>query len=274
MNDLLDHPALQGGVVPFFTAAVVAMPLARTRFLAIAVVAGLLALLHLTIGFALEPLTLVRKMILATLAITAVAVAIEATGAGRRVGIAAALAAVAGLAAVWVLQRILEQKEPASAWLLGVAAWAYVALIVGGVLAISTHPLRVAVVGALLGWGSGALAMLGASAVLGLIGIALGTASAAVVVVQLLRASSARVGWTLALPVAIGASCVGVLAVATGELRWYLPLLLIAPAALLVPAGRRAPLQEAFLWGVAGLLPVAVALAWAWRAATSGAGAG
>ena len=66
MTAWLDHPAAQAGVLPFMVALVLALLLARTRYLAAAAVGGMAVLLYLTIGFALEPMTSVRKLIVVT----------------------------------------------------------------------------------------------------------------------------------------------------------------------------------------------------------------
>ena len=73
----------------------------------------------------------------------------------------------------------------------------------------------------ILGLGAGALALLGASAMLAQIGIALGAASGATLLVQMIAGRRAPVGWTLALPASVIAALVGLLSVFTGELRWY-----------------------------------------------------
>lgn len=276
MNDLLNNPAVQAAAVPFAVALVLALLLARTRFLAAAVASGMVVMLSLTIGFSLEPLTSVRKMIVVVLGVSAGALALEAMRLELRKPVAAAVAIVCALPVVWILLRILEQKEVASAWMAGAGAVAYVLAMVGGALATSTNPVRAAVVGMCLGWGAGALAVLGASALLGQIGIAIGTACAAVALVQMLLGRRAPLGWTLAVPAAAGAALVAVLASATGETRWYrlLPLLLCAPAALLVPAEQRKPWQQAFLFGFAALVPVVLAIGWAIWSARSLATAG
>lgn len=277
MNDLLDNPAVQAGVVPFVVALVVGLLLARTRFLAAGVVAGLAILLALTIGFALEPMTSVRKLIVVTLACGALALALEAAGVTARRTTSAGIAAVAGLASVWVVLRVLQQKETGPALLAGLATAVFVAAIVAATLECAADPLRGSVIGTCLGWGSGALAVLGASALLGQIGIALGTACAGLALAQMLRGGAAPAGWTTALPAGLGAALVGVAAVATGELRWYflLPLLLVPWAARLIPAGgSRREWQHAFLAGFAGLVPVVAAIGWAWISARMLASAG
>lgn len=265
MTDLLMNPAVQAGAVPFAVAALLASLLARTRFLVLAVASGALVLLYLTVGFAFEPLTAVRKLTILILGALVLALGLEAGGVGARKSVIVALALAASIGAVWAAQRILEQQEPRAAWLSALAAMAYVALVVGGTLAAGTGPLRASVIGACLGWGNGALAVLGASALLGQLGVALGTACAAVALVQMLRGQEAPAGWTTALPAAVGAALVGVLACATGELRWHLllPLLLVAPAAWLVPAGMRKPWQNAILCGLTAMVPVVIAVVWA-----------
>lgn len=272
MTEWMQHPAIQAGFAPFCVSLVLSFLLMRTRFLAAAVVSGLVVLLLLTIGFGLEPLTSVRKGVLITLAATAAVVALEAVSMPRRLAIVAIAASTVALSAVWVLQRIIEQQTGGSTWLLATGAVLYVALIVGGALTWGADPVRAAVAGTALGWGSGALAIIGASALLGQIGLALGSASAAAALVQMWRGQSAPPGWTVGVPVAVGASFVGVLASVTGELSWtsLLPLLLVAPAAAVLPSVGRKLWQHAVLSGLAALVPVGIALALAWPRSTSG----
>lgn len=248
--------------------------LAGTRFLALAVVSGLVVVVGLTIGFMLLPLTAVNKLVLSTLGAAALALGLEAAGVGanRRAGMA--LAAAAGVAALWMLQRIVQNMEPAAAWATAIGAFVLTVSTTGSAIyAGKASPLRAAVVGAGLGWGSGVLAFLGASALLAQVGLAVGTASAAVALVQLLRGRESPLGWTLVLPAAVVAALIGTLASAGGELRWYclIPLPFAPLATLLVPSGaRRVSWPWAFAAGMAGLLPLAVAVALAaWPLATS-----
>ena len=170
-----------------------------------------------------------------------------------------------------------RKRRPGRRSLAGVAAFVFVAALVGGSLSATADPLRASVIGTCLGWGSGALAVLGASALLGQIGIALGTACAGAALAQMLRGGPAPSGWSVGLPASLGAALVGVLAVATGELRWYflLPLLIVPFAARWVPSGdSRRHWQYAFLAGFAALVPVVAAIAWAWMSARMAASAG
>jgi hypothetical protein len=271
MNDLLENPAIQAGALPFVVALLIALPLARTRYLSAATGSGVVLLLALTVGFSVVPLTAVRKAILLILAAIALALAIEAAGAALRRAFIGVIALAMGLATLWVLQRILGQAEGGVAWRIAIGASLFVFVLAASVLLASGDPLRASVIGVSLGWGSGALAVLGASALLGQIGIALGSACAAAALAQMLRGAPAPAGWTTVMPAAIGTPLIGVLAVATGELHAFLllPLLLVVPAACLVRSGERKAWLQATLQGLAALVPVMAAIVWAWLDAQS-----
>ena len=259
-------------MLPFVAALVLALLLARSRCLALAVLAGLAVVVGLTIGYSFDaPLSSVKKLLAATLLLGAVGLGLDAAGLASRRAVLTALAIVTGLAALWVVQRVLQQAEGTAAAMLALGAFAFAAITSASVLAAGrTSSLRASVVSACLGWGAGVLALLGASALLAQIGLALGSAAAAVVLVQMLRGRESPLGASLAVPVAVGAALIPVLASATGELRWFalIPLPLAAFAGMRVPTGAlRKTWQAAFVIGFATLVPVAAAVAIAWFAA-------
>lgn len=268
VTDLLANPAVQAGVLPFIVALIIGYALCGTRYLALAVVSGLVVVLTLTIGFSLEPLTSVKKMIIATFGATAMALIFEAAGMRALRAAVGSLAIAAGAAAALALLRVLQQMEPQQAWAVAGGAFTLTfATAASASVSGATSSLRAAVIGACLGWGSGVLALLGASALLAQLGLALGSASAAVALVQMIRGREAPIGWTVVVPVAVAAPIIGVLASATGELRWYclLPLPFAPLVARFVPAtALRKPWQLAFATGLAALIPVAVAVGLAW----------
>ena len=279
LTNLLDNPAIQAAALPFVVALVLAFALSRTRFLALAVASGLVVVVGLTIGYAFElPLSSVTKLIAGVLGLTLAALALEAAGVAARPALVATFALAGGLAALWVVQRVLQQAEGGAAFALALGAFAIVTLTAGGTLAAGLgSSLRAAVVSACLGWGAGVLALLGASALLAQLGLALGSAAAAVASMQMIRGRESPLGWTVAIPVAIAAPLIAVLASATGELRWYalIPLPFGALAGLTAPTGRiKKSWQAAFVIGCATLVPVVVAAAIAWLAAAPAPAAG
>lgn len=266
MDDLLNNPAVQAGVVPFLVALIASACLQRTRLLGLAIGAGFLAAVALTMGFSFESLTSVRKLVLVVGAAILMVLLLEATATAGSVTVRAVLAGAFASASLWVVQRVLQQQETGAALLAGAAVVLYVAALVASAHQLSGDPVRSAASALLLGLTAGALALLGASAQLAQLGIAIGAGAGATLLVQMIAGKRAPVGWTLGLPASVGAGLIGLLAVLTGSLPWYclLPTLAIPWAAGVVPAEGRPVWLTSILSACAALIPslLAVALAW------------
>jgi hypothetical protein len=261
LQEWLSHPAVQGGFLPFLVALAVAAPLARTRWLALAQAAGFAVCVTLAIGWSLESLTSTRKLAMVTIASPVLGVFVERVR--TRAAEAAAVLLLAA-ASSWVFWRVLAQKELVATAGAGLLTAGYVAWQAAAALRISRDPVRGAAAAAALGFGTGVVAILGASALLGVAGLAAGSAAAATLLVQALRGKAAPDGRSMALPATAAAALVAVAAVMTAQLPWYvlLPMLAVAPASLLARSRGvrwRAPL--AFALSLAPALG-AVALAW------------
>ena len=264
MNELLNNPAVQGGVAPFMVALVVAALLHRSRLLGLAISAGLVVLIALAIGFSFESLTATRKLVLLVDLATLFVLGLEIGEIAARPAARAAVATAMGLGAVWVVMRLLQQQEEMSrAVLLGVAAALYLAFMVDSSNAIGNDSVRAASAALFLGLGSGVLALLGGSALLALVGIAAGASAGGALLIQMITGRRAPSGWTLALPAATAAGLVALLSTFTGELRWFclLPLLAVPWATRLVPAGDRPVWMTAFLTSFAAVVPALLSVA-------------
>lgn len=266
MDELLQNPAIQAGVVPFVTALIAAALLMRTRLLGLAQVAGFAAVIALAIGFSFESLTSTRKLVLAGLFTLLPVLLLELREGSTRAAARSAMALVAGLAGVWVVLRVLQQKETAAALLAGAATALYLAALVESTLRVGSDTVRGAAAGLMLGLAGGALALLGASALLAQMGIAVGAAAGATLLVQVVAGKRSPTGATLSLPASVVAGLVGLLAVFTGSLPWYclLPTLAIPWATRLVPAGSRPVWLTAFLTALAAFVPLLLAVGLAW----------
>ena len=113
--EFLNNPALQASVIPFVVALLLGLALASTRYLALAVVSGLVAVLALTIGFTPVPLTAVTKLWLACFGAALIALALEAAAVAASRRVVGTAAAGAGLAAVWMLLREPIERQAAAA---------------------------------------------------------------------------------------------------------------------------------------------------------------
>lgn len=267
MNDLLGNPAVQAGIVPFAAALAVGLPLRNTRTLVLAIGAALLAVVWLTMGLAFEPLTSVRKLVVAGFGAVVLALALEAAPPRHPLVRSVLLAGSAAAVAVWVVLGLLRQKELVPALLAGSGAALYLAVLVYGMhRTTATSPLRSTAVSLMLGLGTGGLALLGASAQLAQIGIAIGAAAGAVLLALLLGRGSTPT-WTLGMPAMVVTGLAGLLAVFTGVLPWFclLPVLAAPWAARVVPDARDWPgLLTACCTAAAAALPMLLAVTLAW----------
>jgi len=266
MDELLNNPAIQvavqGGLGPFVVALVVALALARTRFAWLAIVAGYATQVALSTGFSFTPLSASRKILLLCLLAPIVGIAVDALSPRAR-AVAYGIAALAGLAAVWVFITVLAQKEGGGAWLYGLGVVAYVAAMVAALLSLRNDPLRAAAAGLGLGLATGIVALMSASIGFLTAGIAVAAASGALLLVYAFRSEPAPPGvlGTLSIGIMIALFAEGALMLA--QLPWYALVALLA-----VPLAVRLPVREtaspfvraavlAFYALVAALVPIA-----------------
>lgn len=266
MDDLLQNPAIQAGIAPFVLALPLAFLLARTKLLGLAQLAGFLVLAGLAIGFSFESLTALKKLVLLAVGSGVAVLVLELLPVRSSALRWAVLALLAG-GCIWMLWRLLAQKEStAAAVLTGAVAVAYVAALAGSMLHISKDPVGGASAGLMIGLGTGAVAILGASAVLGSATIAVGAAAGATLLAQMVR-GQAPAGTSVSLPAATVTGLAGVLATQSAVLPWYCLLpILAAPWATRLVSPERLPKAwvRAFACSALALIPMLVAIALAW----------
>jgi hypothetical protein len=266
VDGLLDNPAVQAAVAPFTVALPIAAVLRHSRQLGLSIAAAFLCAVALTMGlFGLESLTALKKLVLVGMAAAALGAVLEMAQSEPRWFHRLGLGVLMALATLWVLHRILQQRDATAALLAASGGVAYCLALLAGGDRVGRDPVRAAAVALVLGLTSGALALLGASAQLAQLGIALGAGAGAALLVQMLSGASAPAGWTLGLFAQVAAALIGVLAVLTGSLPWYclLPLPLVAWAASMAPSG--GPIwQRAVLAALFALVPSSIAVGLAW----------
>ncbi|MGZ5196222.1 MAG: hypothetical protein ACXWB8_12355 [Ramlibacter sp.] len=266
MDELLANPAVQAGVAPFVVALVFSAALFRSRLLGLAMVAAFATAVALTVGYSFESLTAVRKLILVGLASGVVVLAIELPGAPASARMRAGLALAIGAAAVWVVWRVLQQQEATKIALYGAGVALFTAALLESSSRAAADVIGGVVTSLMLGLAAGALAVLGASALLGQIGISSAAGAGAVLVVQAIAGRRSPSGWTIVLPGTIIAALVLLLAVFTGSLPWYclLPTLAIPWATRVFAPGRCGIWFTAAVTGLAAVIPAGIAIGLAW----------
>jgi len=268
MEEFLGNPAVQGGVAPFVVGLIVVAILGRARLGGLAVVAAFAVCVHLASGLTFTPLTSLRKLLLLGLIAPVVGIAIDfVLRTGRSLTVA--IAAACGALAVWVFWSVLQQKPAAEAALLGGGIAVFVAWLVGSTLELAAQPVRAGAVALMLGLGAGISAILGASALLGLYGIAIGAGAGAFLLVQMLTGRRIAAGATFTLSASLAAGLVAAAALVLAQLPWYALIVLgLIPLGARLPASDRLPVwAQAFIVSAYGLAAAFVAFVLTWRAA-------
>jgi len=241
LEELLAHPAVQGGVLPFIAGLLVTLVLQPLRLGGLAAVAGFATAVYFVAGFTFTPLTATRKIILLGLAAPVAGILIDFGFKPNRAG-AAFLALLAAAAAVWVFWPVLAQKSGRDLWLLGATAAGAVALLVGiGMTFLAAQPVRAGAAALVTALGVGVASILAASATYGLYAIALAAGSGAFLLVQMLRGKPGFAGATFMLPAMLIAGLVASGAMLLAQLPWYaVAVLALVPIGTLLPVPRGA----------------------------------
>jgi hypothetical protein len=267
LQDLLNNPAVQAGFAPFLVALISVELFQRVKLSGLAIIAGFAVTVYLVSGFGIEPLTAARKIVL--LGWISALLALVLTILQSR-WLAWLLPVLGGAAAIWTVQRILENQDQQVALLWGAGCAVYVAILVWGMDSLSSQePLRAASAASALGIGTGGAALVGASALLGQFGLALGSAAAAHLIIQMISNKPLPTGRTFTLPLAVIAGLTGCLAVLSAELPWYaLPVLAAIPVlARLTPLPNQSVRIRALLLSIMTFALVGAAIYVTWRVA-------
>jgi hypothetical protein len=268
MEDLLNHPAVQGGVLPFVAGLIAVLVLQWARLGGMALLAAFATTVYFVNGMTFVPLTATRKIIVLGLATPLAGVLLDFAFKPNRLG-TALLALAAGCAAVWVFLPVLQQKPPLHAWMLGAGVAVYLMVVTAAALQHTENSIRGGATALVLGLGSGIAAVLAASLTYGLYGIAIGAGAGAFLLVQMISGKRIAAGATLMLPAAIAAGLLAAGAMLLAQLPWYaLPALAAIPLATLVPVSDRLPLAlQSVLYSLCALVPAGVAFYLSWHAA-------
>jgi hypothetical protein len=266
MEEWLSHPAVQGGIAPFAAALVATLVLRPFNLAGLAVFVGFGTAAYLLNGLTFEPLTATRKIILVTAAAATAGILADASARTARAA-AIALALAFGAAAVWVFWTVLSQKAPLQAVQLALVPVLAAAATIALTHRLRDDPIRAGAAGLGLGLGAGVAAILGASAVYGLYGIALGAGAGAFLLVQMLTNRRSTAGAALTLPLAVAAALLAAGAALLAKLAWYaiIPLVLI-PLAVRLPVPPQGPVWvQAIVTSIYALALAALAWTLAWK---------
>jgi hypothetical protein len=260
LQDLLALPQVQSAALPLLVALITAVLLRPLGWfwsgLALAVAFFLSA--ALIEGLQFNPLTSTRKLILIGLLAVFAGILIDALRPART-GVISILAVLAATAGIWLIWPVLQRLEGHALWLMAAATVLYMGWLGGWAGYLYGTTLRAASTAWMLALATGITALLGASAKLGQLGVALAVAAAAFCLLHVIS-EKFRGGALYCVPALVIAGLLGVSAVVYARVSWYS---LIALAVMPALAGliRLNPQRSRFLQAVvltAVLLPPAV----------------
>lgn len=266
VEHLLNHPAFQGGIAPFLAGLTAVAVLQFVRLGGIAPAAGFATAVFLISGFGFAPLNATNKIVLLGLAAPVVGLLVDFAFKPTRLG-HAVLAAAAGAAAVWTFMSVLQQKEPMQALLIGGGVAVFLAWLVGIGLVNAEHSVRSGATGLGLGLGGGVACILGASAKFGSYALALGAASGAFLLWQMVTNKRIHAGATFSLAVSVTAGLLLAGTMVLAQLPWYsVAVFALVPLATLLPLPESSPVAvQAIVASIYALAVAAGACASAWQ---------
>ncbi len=271
MQALLAHPAVQGAVAPLVVGLAVAALLLPLRLSGLAAVAGFLAAVVLIGNFSFAVLTATRKLVLVATAAPLLGVIADFALKPTRVA-GPVIGALFGTTGLWSFWSVLAHQPLAQGLATAAAVVALVLWTVTASMPLQRDPVRAGAAGVGLGLGAGIGAVLGASALIGQYGLALGAASLGFVLLVMLLGRRVTAGATLVLGISVTAALLACAAVLLAKLPWTAAALLgLVPLAVRLPLpDRMHPAIQAVLAVFYALVPAAGCWAVAWAAGRVG----
>lgn len=267
MDEMLQNPAIRSGVLPFLIAAVLSVgfrPLGGYA-VGLAFVCALAVQLIMLVGINIFPPKInTHKVIVLGLAAAALGLARDVLG-----GRAATWLAVSTIAAVsaiiWVVYPVLMRAESSDRVLAFTGVVAFFVALFLSVERLRLLPILPAAMLTWLGLGVGGTALLGATALYGEVGIAVGAAAGGVALTSMFGAAP-RLGATLLYPGLWFSGAVGVAAAVFSNLRWYslAPLVLIPLVAAVPMPEHWTPRRKVILLSIPMILLAALAVFLTW----------
>ncbi len=269
MHELLQNPAIQAGILPFGVALLLGLILNRLGWYwaGLALLGGFIATVYVVAGFQFQPWTSTRKLIALGLAAGGVGLLLDIYPWSRR-WLPVVLFIAAGVAALWLSWPVLKRREGLELWSLGIGSVLFSAWCAASMESLRAKPGLASSAAVALGFGTGAVVLLGASALLGELGIALGAAAGAL---WLLVAASRKtqLGSLAMLPAGLLCGLIGIAGHVYAKAPWYsLAMLALVPVCVRVPAPSQWPRWvQMFTPIILASAPAAIAVWLVWRVA-------
>jgi len=230
MEELLANPAIQGGVAPFVVAFIIALIFLRVNLIAgLVVVAGFSTVIFLTTGFSFSPLSSARKITLLVLLVPVIGILLQLSGKFSD-SIIKACYGLTALAIVWLMWPVLN-RNPLEELIPVLSYMIYAAWMMAIFMKMSELPAHTAGTAATaVGIAIGGCAVIGASGLYGQLGMSLGAASGAFLLLQLISRRTEDAGLTFTMSSGIIAALLLPASIVYSKVPWIImPLVALIP---------------------------------------------
>lgn len=237
LEDLLNNPAIQGGVAPFIVALLIAGAFMKVRTLAaLAIPAGFLTAVALTTGFHFEPLSSTRKIILLVMVVPVIALLLDLIGMEENKKLANGFGALVFASLLWIFWPVLS-RNPGDFIVPLIGYALYAVWIINVFLKLVDMPrISASLATTATNLGIGIIALVGATALLGQLGLATGAAGIAYLMTQMYRRNNESSGFTFSLSSGFIAALLLPAAVVYAKVPWTaLPLVAMVPLLAFYP---------------------------------------
>jgi hypothetical protein len=264
MEELLNNPAVQGGVAPFLVALVAVLALFAVRLGGLAIVAALGTAVYLIGGFAFPPVSAQQKILLVSLGVPVIGVVTDLAFKPTRAA-GPVLGLIFGLVVLWIGMNVLKQKEMPAMLATGAGVAVLVAWLTGAFFALRDDPVRAGAAALTLGLGLAVCAFLSASGSYAQYGASVGAGAGAFLLVQMLLGRTIAAGATFALSAGVAGALLLSGATLASPLPWYAALgLALVPAAVLLPLPKGGAWLQAIVASIYGGIPAVAACLLSW----------
>ncbi|MDH5218907.1 MAG: hypothetical protein OEX19_14495 [Gammaproteobacteria bacterium] len=270
MNEILANPGVQAGLIPFIVSFVLAGLLIRAGgWSGLGILAGFIILVLLTTGIQFSPLTSTRKILLLILLSASLGGVLHVLK--LEIKRFQAVFVLCGIAAMlWVLWPYLMRQELLH--LLVVAsglglfnAWMFVSFLSQKNISNIASSASISATG----FGVGGAALLGASALLGQMGIAIGSAAFGMLAIAVLTKKSGQASYLATSVAGLGLGLITGAAIIYAKLPWYTAFIFmtIPVLARIGLSNDQSLLMRAVIWFGICMVPAALAIFLSWNAA-------
>jgi len=229
MSNLLSNPAIQSGVIPLILAITLGFLLKQRSWIQPTLSFGIAFYLsvYLATGLQLFPLTSTRKILIIGFLAIIIGILLD-TGKLKLKNTYSFILALGMVASLWEIWPVLVRQEGIYIFGMLILALGYVAWLSASVHNQRKRVEQSAMMALALGLGTGISAILGASALIGQLAMAIGAIAGAWLLLCLFKQNVVS-GSTFILPMGLLSGLLGVSAVIYASLPWYclIPLLAV-----------------------------------------------